>query len=217
MSDQPTHRYPGDAVDVAWDKRLCIHVGECTRARNEIFESGRKPWCDPNLAEPADVVEVVERCPSGALTYVPKDGTPVEAPPPENTIAVANNGPLYAHGDLRIAGAPDDMPGVRTRAALCRCGQSANKPFCDNSHERVEFRDRGAIGSTGDPATPTGGPLEITPSVNGPLVLKGNVTLVTGHGRRAWSGAKTALCRCGGSANKPFCDGTHSRIGFTSD
>lgn len=118
---------------------------------------------------------------------------------------------------LHIAGAPDDMPGIRTRAALCRCGRSANKPFCDNSHEGSEFRDRGAVGTTGDPATPDGGPLDIIPSTNGPLVLNGNLALVTGHGRPAWRGAKTALCRCGGSANKPFCDGTHSRIGFTSD
>jgi len=123
----------------------------------------------------------------------------------------------HAHGDLRIAGAPDDMPGVRTWAALCRCGQSANKPCCDNSHEPSAFRDRGAIGAAGDPATPTGGALEITPSVNGPLLLNGNVTLATGHGRREWRGAKTALCRCGASASKPFCDGSHSRVGFTTE
>ena len=216
MSEKSRHSYRGAAVEVTWDQRLCIHVGECTRARGAIFVSGRKPWCDPDVAEAAEVAEVVERCPSGALTYR-SDGLPAEAPPSDNTIVVANNGPLSAHGDLHIDGAPDDMPGVRLRATLCRCGQSANKPFCDNSHETSEFRDRGPIGTTGDPMTPAGGALEITPSANGPLVLNGNVALVSGHGRLAWRGAKTALCRCGASANKPFCDGSHSRIGFTSE
>lgn len=139
MSEKSTHTYTGVAVDVAWDRRLCIHVGECTRARGDIFQSGRQPWADPDLADAGEVVEVVWRCPSGALTYTPKDGRLAEAPPPENTITVANNGPLYAHGDLRIAGAPDDMPGVRFRAALCRCGRSANKPFCDGTHSRIGF------------------------------------------------------------------------------
>ena len=50
-----------------------------------------------------------------------------------------------------------------------------------------------------------------------PLLLKGTVTLVTASGREAWSGTRCALCRCGASKDKPFCDGSHRRIGFKSD
>jgi uncharacterized Fe-S cluster protein YjdI len=118
MSDevhQSVFTYPGEAVDVTWDRRLCIHVGECTRAHGELFASGRTPWGEPDRAGADEVAEVVERCPTGALVHVRHDGGAAEVPPAENVIVVANSGPLYARGDLRIAGAPEDMPGVRTR------------------------------------------------------------------------------------------------------
>ena len=214
--EQPVFRYPGKDVEVTWDRRLCIHVGECTRARDEVFVSGRDPWGDPDRAGADEVAEVVARCPSGALAYERHDGGPAEAPPAENVVVVASCGPLYAHGDLRIAGAGDDMPGVRRRAALCRCGQSANKPFCDNSHEGAAFRDRGAVGASGDDDARAGGPLTITPTDNGPLRLEGEVTLVSGSGRRAARVGTAWLCRCGQSADKPFCDGSHKAAGFVA-
>jgi CDGSH-type Zn-finger protein/uncharacterized Fe-S cluster protein YjdI len=217
VSDEsPKTRFPGQQVDVDWDGRLCIHVGECGRAQGELFVGGRKPWCQPDLASPDEVVEVVERCPTGALTHRRKDAGVEESAPAANTVVVANNGPLYARGDLRIAGARDDMPGVRFRAALCRCGQSQRKPFCDGSHEAAEFRDQGAVGDRGEGFDAPGGALEIKPFENGPLLLSGNVTLVTASGRPAWSGKGAALCRCGESKNKPFCDGTHKQVGFRS-
>ncbi len=163
------------------------------------------------------VAAVVERCPSGALSYSRPDGTEFEAIPASNSIVVANNGPLYARGDLAIEGAPENAPGLRTRAALCRCGRSANKPFCDNSHEAAEFRDRGPIGDVGEQLAAQGGPLSIRALANGPLLVEGNLTLTSGHGLPTWSGTRVALCRCGESANKPFCDGTHALVGFKSD
>jgi uncharacterized Fe-S cluster protein YjdI len=63
------YTYPGAAIDVVWDGGLCIHVGECTRARGALFQSGRQPWCDPDSAEVERVAAVVERCPTGALSY----------------------------------------------------------------------------------------------------------------------------------------------------
>lgn len=211
--------YEGEKVDVTWDGRLCIHVGECGRATGDLFVGGRKPWCQPDLTTVEDVIDVVDRCPTGALVYVPKaDGIEPEAAPAENTVHVANNGPLYLKGDLQIDGATDDMPGVRTRAALCRCGLSANKPFCDNSHEKGGFVDRGAIGDIGNGFTAEAqGPLTVKRAPNGPLIVNGPVTIYAASGRVAWKGTKTALCRCGESANKPFCDGAHRAAGFQAD
>ena len=211
------HTFEGEHVDVDWDGRLCIHVGECTRAKGGLFESGRQPWGQPDRAEPGQVAEVVERCPTGALTARRKDGGGSETAPGTNTVVVANNGPLYVSGELDIAGAPEDMPGVRTRAALCRCGASKNKPFCDNGHETAGFRDRGAIGESGPGVDAEGGPLEIACAPNGPLLLRGSFSMVTGAARTGWRGAKAALCRCGASENKPFCDGSHSAAGFEAD
>ncbi|HTO49443.1 MAG TPA: CDGSH iron-sulfur domain-containing protein [Burkholderiales bacterium] len=215
MSTSPLSRYPGKDADVVWDERLCIHVGECGRAFGDLFVGGRKPWCQPDLATVAEVVDVVERCPSGALVYEVKDGKTVERPAARNTIAVTYNGPLFARGDLDIVGAPADMPGVRFRAALCRCGQSKRKPFCDNSHDAAGFRDSGAVGQQGDGLKKAeGGKLEIKPQKDGPLQVKGNLTIIAVSGRERWEGVKTWLCRCGQSKDKPFCDGSHKAAGF---
>lgn len=215
MSEKnPVFEWRGAPGAVTWDKRLCIHVGECTRAEGDLFEKGRDPWCDPDLSDSESIADVVARCPTGALVFRPARGHS-EAPPGRNTAVISNDGPIYLHGDLSIDGAPDDMPGVRTRAALCRCGQSANKPFCDGSHEGAGFTDSGAVGKKGDAGISQGGPLVVNPAENGPLRVTGNLTIIAGSGREAWQGTKTALCRCGQSANKPFCDGTHATVGFT--
>jgi len=217
MAEQQTFEFDGDKLTVSWDGRLCIHVQECTRAHGELFKSGRQPWGEPDRADADHVAAVVRRCPTGALTYERKDGGAVETPAPENTATIANNGPVYVNGDIHLEGAPDDMPGVRTRVALCRCGHSQNKPFCDNAHEKVAFRDRGAIDDTGDDFETAGGKLEITPVPNGPLIVAGNLTIRAASGRAGWRGTKTALCRCGSSQSKPFCDGGHKAAGFKSD
>ena len=217
MSEKNIVDYPGAAADVHWDGRLCIHISECGRAKNDLFVAGRQPWCQPDLVSPAEVADVVSRCPSGALTYDRKDGGPEESAESENVVTVMYNGPLYVRGDLEVDGAASDMSGVRYRAALCRCGQSKNKPFCDNSHEAAGFKDYGAVGDPGDGFDAPGGPLKVGKAPNGPLLLNGNFTIVAASGRKAWKGTKAALCRCGQSKNKPFCDGGHKDAGFEAE
>jgi CDGSH-type Zn-finger protein len=165
----------------------------------------------------SNVLDVVRRCPTGALSAERADGAAAEQAEPTNRVVVSNNGPLFLRGELQIEGAADDMPAVQFRAALCRCGASKNKPFCDNSHEAAGFVDHGAVGETGPGTTDDGGPLVVKGATNGPLLLSGNVSIVSASGRVAWSGTKAALCRCGQSANKPFCDGSHKAAGFVSE
>ena len=207
--------FEGNEIAVEWDGRLCIHIAECGRSAGELFVGGRDPWCVPDNSTKAEVREIVERCPSGALTYEDKGGAP-EAVVDENTLIVVYDGPLYLSGDLEIDGASADMPGVRFRAALCRCGQSANKPFCDNSHLKAGFDDHGAVGEKGPGLSEKGGKLRVKSLPDGPLLLEGNLSICAGNGRVAWQGTETALCRCGASENKPFCDGSHKHVGFKS-
>ncbi len=208
--------WSGENGTVKWDGRLCIHVGECTRS-GELFESGRDPWCTPDAAPREDLQDVVSRCPTGALWLESADGGVAETPDGENTVVVANNGPLYVRGRLAIDAAPEDRPAVSMRAALCRCGDSKNKPFCDNTHEKERFTDRGAVGEAGPGPDGARGELTIKRAPNGPLLVNGPFVIRTAAGRAAWSGTKAALCRCGKSANKPFCDGAHKAAGFEAD
>jgi len=217
MSKKEMFEYGGERATVSWSGKLCIHVGECGRAKGDLFIGGRKPWCQPDLADDDEVTEVILRCPTGALSVEFADGRISETAPDENIVTVAYNGPLFVTGDLDIDGAPEDVPGLKFRAALCRCGQSKNKPFCDNSHEDAGFRDYGAVGESGPGTDAAGGKLEIRPVKDGPVLVKGNLSIRAASGRSAWSGTQAALCRCGHSSNKPFCDGEHKKVSFTSD
>ena len=217
MSEKKVFKYDGADADVHWDERLCIHIGECGRAKNELFVGGRQPWCQPDLVSPDEVADVVDRCPTGALTYSRKHGGKGESADAENVVSVMYNGPLYIRGHLEVDGAAEDMSGVGFRAALCRCGKSKSKPFCDNSHEEAGFKDYGAVGENGEGFDTPGGTLKVGRAPNGPLLLSGNFTIVAASGRKAWKGKKAALCRCGHSQNKPFCDGAHKEANFQAD
>ena len=217
MSDEKTYSYPGNVVSVEWNECLCIHIAECGHAEGDLFVGGRQPWCQPDLVELEDVVDVVERCPSGALTYEAKDLGVKESPDRNNTVMVTYNGPYFVRGDLNIEDVPSNLNGIAFRAALCRCGASKNKPFCDNSHESIGFRDYGAVGEKGARLAEAGGKLTIKKLENGPLLLSGNIRILNGSGRLAWEGTEVALCRCGASKNKPFCDGSHVAAGFRDE
>ena len=217
MSEKKVFEYPGEKVDVAWHGALCIHISECGRAKGELFVGGRTPWCQPDLVSEKETAEVVERCPTGALTYHFKDGSQFEKPAAENTATVVYNGPYYFSGALEIENAPENAPGLKFRAALCRCGASKNKPYCDNSHIEAGFADYGAVGESGEALSDTGGELTVKCAPDGPLLVSGNLSIIAATGRRAWQGSKVALCRCGASGNKPFCDGSHKEAGFKSD
>jgi CDGSH-type Zn-finger protein/uncharacterized Fe-S cluster protein YjdI len=217
MGAEKITKYPGKNIDVQWDGRLCIHIGECGYSQGELFVGGRDPWCQPDMVEDDNVRKVIRRCPSGALSYNDKAGGDNEKPAKNNTVQVVYNGPLFLHGELDIENAPADMPAVKFRAALCRCGQSRNKPFCDNSHLKAGFEDYGAVGETGEDTQSKGGAMTIKFAKNGPMILSGNFAIVAASGRVAWHGKQAALCRCGQSKNKPFCDGSHTAAGFIAD
>jgi CDGSH-type Zn-finger protein len=59
-------------------------------------------------------------------------------------VTVNNNGPLRVEGDFEIVDPTGKAFGLagRTVVSLCRCGHSANKPFCDGSHKQVGFQDQ---------------------------------------------------------------------------
>ena len=207
--------YEGEKLSIVYDRKLCIHVGECGRGNGDLFDAKKDPWCTPDAVDAAEAIDVVERCPSGALVYTRKDGGSEEQAPAQNEITVSQDGPLYVWGSLEIEGR--DGQGSPFRAALCRCGASENKPFCDGSHVGAKFRDSGAVGERGTGLEVTGGTLAIKKAPNGPLLLNGNFTVRASTGRVAFAGTKAALCRCGASKNKPFCDGSHTAIGFTGE
>ncbi len=130
--------YRNDQIAVSWEPKLCIHVGHCFRGLPDVFKPGERPWVDVNAASPEEIAATVMRCPSGALHFERLDGGLQEAVPETTTLIERPNGPLYVRGHLKIR-LQDGSVREETRVALCRCGQSANKPFCDGTHRRIGF------------------------------------------------------------------------------
>lgn len=216
--DEDVHEYEGTAVDVTWDAKRCIHARACVEGLPGVFDTAKRPWIQPDEASVDDVTTVVARCPTGALHAERHDGAPAESTPEENTVEVAAEGPLYVRGDVTVENDDGEILLSDTRLALCRCGASGNKPLCDGAHTDVGFDAGGTVEPADAPDDWTaGGPLTVVPTPDGPLHLQGAFTLAgatDGVERAADDGW---LCRCGGSGNKPFCDGTHGKIGFAVD
>lgn len=206
--------YTSETIDVSFDTARCIHAAECVRGLPDVFDTAKRPWIQPDGAAADAIAAVVERCPSGALHYTRKDGGANEQPAIRNTITVSENGPHHVRGNVTLRTADGEIRLNDTRLTLCRCGQSKNKPFCDNSHRGADFVDTGAVKARQVEGFEAGGPLTISINLDGPLQVEGAVEVISADGATRFQTEKSWLCRCGGSANKPFCDSTHKRIGF---
>jgi CDGSH-type Zn-finger protein/uncharacterized Fe-S cluster protein YjdI len=211
--DDGSELIPGSNIDLLYSGQRCIHARHCVLGLPGVFKANVVgPWIDPNAATTEQLVTVAQMCPSGAIRYRRHDGGAEEAPPPVNLVQLRENGPLGIRAEIVL-----DGEAIGMRAVLCRCGASKRKPFCDGSHNEIHFE------ATGEPVTVEssplpyrGGPLSIEPEINGPLAVSGNLELCCGTGRTINRVTSVRLCRCGGSANKPYCDNTHRRNGFRS-
>ncbi|GMR10415.1 MAG: CDGSH iron-sulfur domain-containing protein [Anaerolineae bacterium] len=210
---QTRRNYRGRAIDVSYDVRRCIHVAECMRGLPQTFNRQHVPWIEPDKSPPADVAEVVMRCPSGALRFERKDAGLPESIAAINTITLVANGPLYVRGEVKLISPQGAVLHQDRRVSLCRCGASKNKPFCDNSHIAAGYKSgTPKIGSRVDRGM--GGALQITPIENGPYQLLGNVEVVDAEQVVVFQGRMIRLCRCGRSEEMPFCDNSHLDNGF---
>ena len=132
MPEPTVKQYPGETITVSYDAKRCIHFAECVRGLPAVFDTSKRPWIQVEGADADAVAEVVERCPSGALQYVRADGRVEE--PHAAVIELLPDGPLRVSGAFEI----DERP--ETRATLCRCGRTANQPYCDLECERSGWK-----------------------------------------------------------------------------
>lgn len=200
----------GQHLTIHFDGRRCIHARHCVLGLPQVFVPNVEgAWIHPDAAPAEDIAAIARACPSGAIRYERHDGAAAEAPPPVNLVRIRERGPLAFHGELTVDGAP------ALRATLCRCGASQRKPYCDGSHAAAGFDATGEPPTaTSEPLAQRAGALAITAAPDGPLLVTGNLEVVSGTGRTVGRVEKCALCRCGQSSNKPYCDGTHRKVGF---
>ena len=132
--------YVGKEIVVLDNRGTCCHFGNCTDHLAQVFHHDGEPFVTPDGASPEAIEEIVRACPSGALGFI-KDGVKYEGEQREPEIYVAENASYYVRGGIELEGEPMNQGALREHYALCRCGQSKNKPFCDGSHWYAGFRD----------------------------------------------------------------------------
>lgn len=130
-----------------------------------------------------------------------------------NETHVTQFGPLKVKGNITLIHEDGSLE-LANQLSLCRCGHSKNKPFCDEQHIEAEFKCPGRFAQGSEAPTPMRPvPLAVTCVENGPLQFVGRMRIQDYLGQQCTK-MRGSLCRCGHSANKPFCDGSHERVGF---
>ncbi len=136
----------------------------------------------------------------------------------ENRITLIENGPLHITGLLELISSKGALLEKTGELYLCRCGNSNNKPYCDGQHKETGFQDKGEFiappASQDDLASE--GVLEIKIQANGPLIFRGMACIQDTRQQKIVRKVG-GLCRCQHSNNRPFCDGTHTKIGFVAE
>ena len=142
MKDITKHYSNGD-VTIVWKPEQCTHSTKCWKGENAlraVFNPMEKPWIKPDGATTERIIEQVKQCPSGALSFY-MNGEQQEAVvvQSENIVEVTANGPLLVYGNISIKDAAGNETKRSKVTAFCRCGYSANKPFCDGTHVKQGF------------------------------------------------------------------------------
>lgn len=146
--DQPEARYQPtvakvyrtDEIEITWEPSRCIHFAACIRGSEAAFDPRRRPWVEPTAEAAERLDEIVAECPTGALHLFWRDGRPSREPTGPISVTPQLDGPLFIRGPIEIMDRHGVVVRTDTRVALCRCGHSQNKPFCDDSHYRVGFQ-----------------------------------------------------------------------------
>jgi uncharacterized Fe-S cluster protein YjdI len=136
--DAAAREYATDEIVVEWWPTLCFHSESCVRALPRVFDSSRRPWVDVGAASADEIEAAVRLCPSGALR-TRRVGAPDASLAHAAEVRVQPDGPLLVRGGVVVRDAEGAVLYEGERAALCRCGGSARKPFCDGTHRTNGF------------------------------------------------------------------------------
>lgn len=151
--DKNNRDYSNGEITVHWLPSKCVHSTICYSKLRKVFDPSRRPWIKMDEANTEQIIEIVNQCPTDALTFtrnkkqekqIQGNEDKVEIKKSKNTatkIQIIKDGPALISGTFTIT----DINGINltdaNNIALCRCGQSSTMPFCDGSHNRIKFKE----------------------------------------------------------------------------
>ena len=159
-------RYRNDEITVYWKPDACVHASYCYRELIEVFDPGRRPWVDMNGATTERIIEVVNMCPTEALTWKWNDESKNREISTDQTnhvifrrpelleeteplgqanpvsVKIMTDGPIIIKGDFTFSYSGNKKEMKQGIISLCRCGASNQMPFCDGTHRKIGFEDK---------------------------------------------------------------------------
>lgn len=137
-----TKKYTNGEVTIVWKPTECIHSAICFKGLGEVFDPQKRPWITPEKSTTEKIIAQVKKCPSGALSYYlnresEQDEVSVAA---ETLVEPVMNGPLMVYGNVVVKDGEGILTKKNTVTAFCRCGASTNKPYCDGTHRKIDFK-----------------------------------------------------------------------------
>jgi uncharacterized Fe-S cluster protein YjdI len=153
MSNSNDREYTNGEITVFWKPDLCIHATTCFMKLRKVFDPTKRPWVNMNGASTDEIRAIVDLCPTDALTWKwnrdltsqEKEGLAAapagdeRVPTPVTEITLLDNGPALIRGKFKMQRTNGEIIETADQIALCRCGISRNKPFCDGSHHGSGF------------------------------------------------------------------------------
>jgi uncharacterized Fe-S cluster protein YjdI len=158
-------RYSNDEITVFWKPSACVHASYCYRELIEVFDPSRRPWVDMNGSTTDKIIEVVNLCPTEALSWKWNEeernaevGTDqlnhirfrrpelmsTDDPGPEECPVSAKimvDGPIVIKGNFTLTYSGNNKEIKNSLISICRCGASDHQPFCDGVHRKIGFTD----------------------------------------------------------------------------
>ena len=131
--------YSNGETTVVWEAEKCIHSAICAKGLSKVFRPKIRPWIKMDAASTEAIVNQVKACPSGALSFYMNNENDKTAETMETKVEVLENGPLLVYGTLKVTHKDGSSETKNKTTAFCRCGLSANKPFCDGAHVKQGF------------------------------------------------------------------------------
>lgn len=167
MSDPRNRQYTNGEITVFWIPSKCIHATTCFRELIEVFNPGRRPWINMSAAPTRRIIEVVNKCPTQAITWkYNKDLTSdvldfqkrtsgdeenpetlsqtVKKPNSKErekpaSVRIMKDGPIVVEGSFKVIGADKKELAPTRMTSFCRCGNSRSMPYCDGTHRKIGF------------------------------------------------------------------------------
>ena len=140
MDKDITKKYTNEDITIVWKPKVCIHSAICFKGLPGVFNPKKKPWVTIEGGTSEEIMGQIDKCPSGALSYYKNAEEELQEETVKTQMEILPNGPILVYGTIEVKDKNGNTTRKNKTTAFCRCGYSQNKPFCDGSHIKKEFK-----------------------------------------------------------------------------